>query len=298
MRIRDLKKHAPAIFAMSPTIFFVLVIYCFGIAWSIWTSFTTSKLLPNNDFAGLAQYRRLFKTTVWEVAMWNVFVFGVLFILGCLLFGFLLAVLIDQKIRYESAFRTVFLMASALSFVVVGLAWQWMLDPTLGVQAVVRALGWESFRLDWLVQKDTAIYALVGAGIWHSAGITMIILLAGLRGIDAEIWKATRVDGIPAWRVYLHIVPGMIRPMIVTATVLLGISAIKVFDLVVVMTDGGPGIATEVPAKYVMDMLFERSNIGQATAAATVMLFAVMVILAPMIMVRFLQRRTREKAYG
>ncbi len=265
--------------AMSPTIFFVLVVYCFGIGWTVWTSFTSSKLLPENKFAGLAQYERLFKADIWNASVIHVAIFGVLFIGGCLLLGYLLAILIDQNIRYEDSWRTVFLMPSALSFVVVGLAWRWLLDPTLGMQSTVRSLGWTNFTLDWLTRQETAIFALVGAGLWASAGVTMIIMLAGLRGVDENIWKATRVDGIAKWRVYVFLIPGLIRPVMLTSTVLLTISAIRVYDLVVVMTGGGPGISTEMPAKYVMDMLFLKSNLGQATAAATIMLLTVVILI-------------------
>jgi glucose/mannose transport system permease protein len=265
--------------AMSPTILFVVVVYCFGIAWTVWTSFTSSKLLPENTFVGLAQYERLFRADVWGVSVVNVGIFGVLFIGGCLLLGYVLAVLIDQNVRMEDGWRTVFLMPSALSFVVVGLAWRWLLDPTLGIQSTVRSLGWTEFTLDWLTRQETAIFALVGAGLWASVGVSMVIMLAGLRGVDENIWKATRVDGVARWKVYVFLVPGLIRPMILTSAVLLTISAIRVYDLVVVMTGGGPGIATEMPAKYVMDMLFLKSNLGQATAAATIMLLAVLALV-------------------
>lgn len=286
-------RNLPSVVAMLPTIFFVFVVLCFGLVWTVWTSFTGSKLLPANNFVGLAQYDRLFKSDVWEVAVSNVAIFGVLFIGGCLVLGYVLAVLIDQKVRFEDGFRTIFLMSGALSFVVTGLVWQWILDPTYGLQAAVRNFGWSGFTFDWLVRKETAIYALVGAGIWQSCGITMVLMLAGLRGIDQDIWNATRVDGVAKWKVYVHVIPGMIRPMILTAAVLLSLTAIKIYDLVVVMTLGGPGIATEMPAKYVMDMLFLRSNLGQATAAATVMLIAVTVIVGvPWGLFRFSQSKS------
>jgi glucose/mannose transport system permease protein len=279
MRNRHAFRNVSSMLAMSPTIFFVLVVYCFGIGWTVWTSFTSSKLLPENTFVGFAQYERLFKADIWSVSVIHVAIFGVLFIGGCLLLGYLLAILIDQNIRFEDGWRTVFLVPSALSFVVVGLAWRWLLDPTLGIQSTVRSLGWADFTLDWLTRQETAIFALVGAGLWASVGVSMIIMLAGLRGVDENIWKATRVDGVAKWRVYVFLVPGLIRPMILTSTVLLTISAIRVYELVVVMTGGGPGMATEMPAKYVMDMLFLKSNLGQATAAATIMLLAVLALV-------------------
>lgn len=280
---------------MTPTIFFVVVVLCFGLMWTIWTSFTTSKLLPSNDFAGLAQYSRLFASDLWQVAIVNVAVFGILFIGGCLLLGYVLAVLLDQGIRFEDGFRTIFLMSASLSFVVTGIVWQWLFDPTHGIQAAVRQWGFSGFRFDWLTREQTAIYALVGAGIWQATGLGMVIMLAGLRGVDQDIWNATRIDGVSKWRVYVYVIPAMIRPMIATAAVLLSLTAIKIYDLVVVMTGGGPGISTEVPAKYVMDMLFQRSNLGQATAAATMMLLATSLLVGlPWLIVRLHQKRSEE----
>lgn len=297
MRLPRSMRTLPSILAMSPTIFFVVVVLCFGLALTVWTSFTGSKLLPTNEFVGLLQYERLFQSEVWQVAVWNVAVFGIMFIGGCLLLGYLLAVLIDQKIRLEDGFRTIFLMSGALSFVVAGLAWQWILDPTYGLQAAVRNLGWTNFKFDWLVHQETAIYALVGAGIWHSCGVTMVLMLAGLRGIDQDIWNATRIDGVAKWRVYVYVVPAMIRPMILTAAVLLSLTAIKIYDLVVVMTMGGPGNATEFPAKYVMDRLFQRANLGQATAAATVMLAGIALVVGlPWLLLRLYQKRSERAA--
>lgn len=289
-------RKLPAVVAMAPTIFFVALVLCFGLLWTVWTSFTSSKLLPSNDFAGLAQYTRLFGSDLWQMAVVNVAIFGVLFIGGCLTLGYVLAVLLDQNIRFEDGFRTIFLMSASLSFVVTGIVWQWVLDPTYELQAAVQNWGFPGFRFDWLTREETAIYALVGAGVWQASGLGMVIMLAGLRGVDHDIWNATRIDGVAKWRVYLHVIPAMIRPMIITAAVLLSLTAIKIYDLVVVMTLGGPGISTEVPAKYVMDMMFQRSNLGQATAAATIMLLAIALLVAlPWGLFRLFEFRT-EKA--
>lgn len=272
-------RRLPAVIAMTPTIFFVAVVLCFGLAWTLWTSFTSSKLLPSNDFVGLQQYARLLGSDLWQTAVINIAIFGMLFIVGCLTLGYVLAVLLDQSIRFEDGFRTIFLMSASLSFIVTGIVWQWLFDPTYGIQAAVRSLGITNFRFDWLTREQTAIYGLVVAGMWQATGLGMVIMLAGLRGIDQDIWNATRIDGIAKWRVYVFVIPAMIRPMILTAAVLLSLTAIKIYDLVVAMTAGGPGISTTVPALYVMDMLFQRSNLGQATAAATVMLLTIMVLI-------------------
>jgi glucose/mannose transport system permease protein len=256
-------------------------------------SFTSSTLLPKLDWVGFAQYSRLFMNDRFLVSAENILIFGVLFISGCLILGFLLAVFIDQNVRAEGVFRTIFLYPYAMSFVVTGVAWQWFLNPGLGLQKLVRDMGFESFTFDWLVNQQMAIYTIVIAGLWHGAGLTMAILLAGLRGVDSELWKAARIDGIPTWRVYLSIVLPLLRPMVVTATVLLATGVVKLYDLVVAMTLGGPGIATEVPAKFVMDHLFERNNIALGTAAATVMLVTVVVILAPWIYAKYVRPQGR-----
>lgn len=275
-----------AMLAMLPMAITVLVVYVGCLVWTVRLSTTSSKLLPVNDFVGLDQYARLFANSRFILSAQNLLIFGVLFIAGCLVLGFLLAVFIDQRVRAEGVFRTVFLYPHALSFIVTGLAWQWFLNPTLGLQKLVRDAGFESFTFDWLVSREMAIYTIVIAGIWQSAGLVMAILLAGLRGVDADLWKAARVDGIPTWRVYLSIVLPLLGPMLVTATVLLATAVMKLYDLVVAMTRGGPGIASEVPAKFVMDHLFERANVGLATACATVMLVTVIAVLSPWLYAR------------
>lgn len=292
-------RRLPAVIAMAPTIFFVVVVLCFGLAWTLWTSFTSSKLLPSNDFVGLDQYRRLFASDTWQMAVANIGIFASLFIGGCLLLGYVLAVLLDQNIRFENGFRTIFLMSASLSFVVTGVVWQWILDPTFGTQAAVRNWGFPNFRFDFLVHEDTALYALVCAGIWQATGLGMIIMLAGLRGIDQDIWNATKIDGVARWRVYVYVIPAMIRPMILTAAVLLSLTAIKIYDLVVVMTGGGPGISTQVPALYVMDMMNQRSNLGQATAAATMMLVAICLVVGlPWGISRLMQAREKKGGHA
>ena len=233
-------------------------------------SFTSSKMLPTLDFVGFDQYARLFSNARFLVSIENLVVFGALFLSGCLVFGFLLAAFIDQRVRAEGALRTIYLYPHAMSFIVTGLVWQWFLNPTLGLQKLMHDAGWQNFTFDWLVNKEMVVYTLVIAGVWQSAGLIMAILLAGLRGVDEDLWKAARIDGIPTWRVYFSIVLPILRPMLITSTVLLAIAVVKVYDLVVAMTRGGPGTASEMPAKFVMDHLFERANVGLATACATV----------------------------
>jgi glucose/mannose transport system permease protein len=279
-------KLSQARLALVPMFVIVAVVYVGSILWTIGISFTTSKSLPVYEFAGFEQYTALFRSSRWTGSLVNMLIFAAGYIGGCLLLGYLMAIFIDQKVRAENTLRTIYLYPHAMSFVVTGLVWRWMLSPTDGIQEFVRNLGWESFTFDWIVQPKFAIYTIIVAAVWHGSGFVMALLLAGLRGVDEEIWKASRIDAIPRWRMYLHVVTPILLPVFATSAVLLSTHAIKSYDIVVVMTHGGPGISTEVPAKYVMDYLFERGSIGRAAAAATVMLMIVSAIAAPALYAR------------
>jgi glucose/mannose transport system permease protein len=267
--------------AAIPMIFTALVVFIGGTLWTVLYSFTNSKLLPRAQFIGLDQYERLWSTSRWLISIENIFIYGVLSLIFTIVIGFLLAVLLDQKIRFEDTFRTVMLYPFALSFIVTGLVWQWVLNPEFGVQSVVRSLGWESFTFNPLYDQDIVIYGILIAGLWQGTGFVMCIMLAGLRGIDEDIWKASRVDGIPPWRTYLFIVVPMMRPVFITALVLIASGIVKLYDLVVAQTSGGPGTASEVPAKYVYDYMFQAQNLGQGFAASTMMLLTVLIVLIP-----------------
>jgi len=276
-----LTSRLAALLALAPAFAVLFVVYIGATGWTIWISFTSSRMLPNSVFVGLRQYEALFANERWQVSVHNLIVFGLLFIAVSIALGFLLAIAIDQQVRAESLLRSVYLYPFSMSFVVTGLTWQWLLNPTYGVEKLVRDWGFDAFRFDWIVRQDAVIYTLVMAAVWHAAGLVMAIMLAGLRGIDEEIWKAARIDGIKPWRVYASIVTPMLGPSFATAAVLLSASVVRLYDLSVAMTNGGPGLASEVPAKFVMDHLFERQNLGLATAAATSMLVTVAVVAAP-----------------
>jgi glucose/mannose transport system permease protein len=258
-----------------------LVIFVGGTLWTVFYSFTNSKLLPRMSFVWFDQYSRLWSTQRWLVSVENLAIYGVLSLIFSLVIGFMLAALLDQKIRFEDTFRTIFLYPFALSFIVTGLVWQWLLNPDFGLQSVVRAAGWESFTFNPLYNADIVIYGILIAGLWQGTGLIMCLMLAGLRGIDEDIWKATRVEGIPMWKTYLVVIIPMMRPVFITTLVIITSGIVKLYDLVVAQTSGGPGIASEVPAKYVYDYLFRAQNLGQGFAASTMMLVTVAIILIP-----------------
>jgi len=258
----------------------LLFVYGF-IIWTVYLSFTKSRMFPRYDFEGLLQFDRLFANPRWHVALENLFVFGGLFILFCLVVGILLAILLDQQIRAEGAIRTIILYPMALSLIVTGTAWKWILNPGLGIEKVVQGLGFESFEFDWLVDPEMAIYTVVIAGVWQSSGFVMALFLAGLRSVDQEIIKAATVDGAGIVRIYLRIILPSLRAVFLSAFVVLTHIAIKSFDLVVALTGGGPGYATDLPATFMYAMAFNRSQLGIASASAVIMLMTVMAIIVP-----------------
>jgi glucose/mannose transport system permease protein len=277
---------------MAATAIGVFVI-CIGFS-VIW-SFTSSRLFPNFNFVGWSQYERLWDTPRWLVSVNNIWWFGLLAIGFNMVAGYLLAVFMDQRIRQEDLFRSIFLYPFAMSAIVTGLVWQWMMDPNLGIQSAVREWGWTSFQFAPLTRAETALYGLVIAGIWNGAGVTMAVLLAGLRGVDAEIWKAAKVDGIPPWRTYLFIVLPMMQGAVFTALVLQAVGVIRVFDLVIAMTQGGPGISTQMPAVFVIQHITDRQNVAQGMAAATMMLLPIALLIGLQVFFQWRARRIKEK---
>ncbi|MSU90185.1 ABC transporter permease subunit [Rhodobacteraceae bacterium 2CG4] len=280
-RPTQLFRNLSAKIAAIPMILTAVVVFVGCSVWTVVYSFTDSKLLPRTNFVGLDQYERLWGTRRWLISIENLAIYGVLSLVFSLLIGFLLAALLDQKIRFEDTFRTIFLYPFALSFIVTGLVWQWILNPDFGVQNIVRGLGWDSFTFDPLYDSSIVIYGVLIAGLWQGTGLVMCLMLAGLRGIDEDIWKATRVEGIPMWKTYLFVVIPMMRPVFITTLVIIATGIVKLYDLIVAQTGGGPGIASEVPAKYVYDLMFQAQNLGQGFAASTMMLVTVVIIVIP-----------------
>ena len=258
----------------------LLFIYGF-IAWNGYLSLSASRLLPNYEFVGLAQYEALFVNERFHVALKNMVVFGGLFITGAMAIGVLLAVLLDQKVRAEGVLRTVYLYPMAISFIVTGTAWKWILNPGTGLESVLRGWGFENFAFGWLVEPDMAIYCVVIAGVWQSAGFVMALFLAGLRGIDESIIKAAQVDGASLPRIYWSIILPSLGPVFFSTLMVVSHLAIKSFDLVMALTAGGPGFATDLPATFMYAHAFTRGQIGLGAASAMVMLATVAAIVVP-----------------
>ena len=261
----------------------VLVLACvYGyIAFTFYLSFTASTMMPSYELAGTAGYTRLVGLENWSVALQNLWVFAGLYIALALALGLAMAILIDQKIRAESAFRSIFLYPMALSFIVTGTAWKWLLDPGVGLERSMHLIGWNSFSFNWIKDSDMAIYCVVIAAVWQTTGFVMAMFLAGLRGVDSEQINAARVDGAKPWQIYLRIIIPQLGPVFVSAFVILAHMAVKSYDLVIALTNGGPGRSTWLPSVFMYQYTFTRNEMAVGAASSVLMLVAVGVVVLP-----------------
>jgi glucose/mannose transport system permease protein len=298
-RPNPLLRNLASKIASLPMILIVLGVFVGGTIWTVLFSFTSIKVLPLftpqelvDNWVGFAQYKRLFNTPRWYKFAWpNVWIYTIGIVLLQMALGFLIAVFMDQKIRFESAFRTIFLYPFALSFIVTGHVWAWIMSPEFGLQKSVRAWGWESFDFSIVADREWVMLAILIAGVWQGTGLVMALMIAGLRSVDDDVWRAARVDGIPTWRTYLQIVLPMMMPVLVTTFVIVGSGGIRVYDLVLALTDGGPGLSSDVPSRFIYQHF--SANLGQSLAASTLMLLSVAVIITPWIYVEFIKGKQR-----
>jgi len=275
-----LQKNLPKI-VIAPS-FAVILWFVYGfVLWTFYISLTKSKMLPRYEFWGIDQHFRLWSNPRWFNAVENLLIFTVLFVGICILIGILLSILLDQKIRAEGFLRTIYLYPMALSFIVTGTAWKWMLNPTMGIEKLFTDWGFTDFTFDWLVNRDMSIYTIVIAAVWQSSGFVMALFLAGLRSIDDEIVKAAKIDGASLYSIYITIILPMMRPVFMSSIVILLHISIKSYDLVIALTAGGPGISSDMPAVFMTQMAFHRSEIGLASASAVMMFLTVLAIVVP-----------------
>ena len=266
---------------LSPSVLLVLVCVYGYIMFTIYLSFTSSTLMPSYEWAGTASYHRLFAQENWHVALGNLWVFASLYIGVAVVLGLGFAILIDQHIRAEGMFRSIFLYPMALSFIVTGTAWKWLLDPGVGLEHTMHDLGWERFAFGWIKDSDMAIYCVVIAAVWQTTGFVMALFLAGLRGVDAEQISAARVDGARTWQIYLHVILPQLGPVFVSAFVILAHMAIKSYDLVIALTNGGPGRSTWLPSVFMYQYSFTRNEMAIGAASAVMMLAAIGLVVLP-----------------
>ncbi|HTO21727.1 MAG TPA: sugar ABC transporter permease [Spirochaetia bacterium] len=290
-RTRFIHKYA-AYIAVVPVLLVAFGFYFGSTVWSMVMSLTASRVFPDLTFVGFRQYVRLFHDDVWVLSLQNLLIF-VLGSVGSLVLGFLLAVLLDGKTMGERVFRTIYLYPLAISLIITGLVWQWLFNPSMGLQQFFRDLGLKDFDFNWVGSKSKVMYAIIMAAVWQSAGFYMVLSSSGIKGIDSEIWQASRVDGIPKLRMYVEVIIPMMKFTFLTAFVLLSIGAVKAYDIIVAMTNGGPGGHSELPSYYIVDMYMYRHNIAVGASGSTILLLLVAACMLPFGIVNLVLRRRR-----
>ncbi len=285
--------------ALMPAVIVTAVAFIGSIAWTTFISFTGSKRIPEYVIEAdrwTRQYRRLFKDRAWDISVDNLIVFGIGSALA-ILFGFILAAMIEREKRGEDIFRTIFLYPLAISLIVTGLVWRWMFNPGLGVEKFLHGLGWESASFNWLAEPETAMYGIILATLWQSSGFYMALMLAGLKSINSEIWSAAKLDGVSTWRLYIEIIVPMMKFTFLTCAILLSLGVVKAYDIIVAMTGGGPGQSTWMPAYFTINAYNGRGNMAYASSAAVMMLVITLAIFLPMMaLVAWQQKRKSEQA--
>lgn len=279
--------------ALLPAGLVTLVAFIGAILWTVYLSLTRSRRLPEYEIDWSEwgrQYQRLFNDDAWLISLQNLIVLGLGSALA-IVFGFILAAMIDREKRGESLFRTVFLYPLAISLIVTGAAWRWMFNPELGVEHFIHSIGLTWVNASWLARPETAMYGVILASVWQSAGFYMALMLAGLKSINSEIWSAARLDGVGLFRLYTEIIIPMMKFTFVTCAILLSLGVIKAYDVIVAMTNGGPGQSTYVPAYFTIQALSAKGNLGFASAAAVLMLLITAVIFLPLVLLTAWQQR-------
>lgn len=282
--------------ALAPAVVVTAVAFLGSICWTIYLSLTKSKRLPDYaiDWSDWAkQYRRVFNDDGWAIAFSNLIFLAIGSALA-ILFGFILAAMIDREKRGQDIFRTLFLYPLAVSLIVTGVAWRWILNPAMGLEAYLQSHGVTFVHFNWLADGRTAMYAIILASVWQSAGFYMALMLSGLKSINTEIWSAARLDGISVWRLYIEVIIPMMKFTFLTCAILLSLGVIKAYDIVLAMTNGGPGQSTWVPGYYTIDALAKKQNLGLASAAATMMLVFTLAVFLPLVLLTYRRRRGEQ----
>ena len=288
MKIRW-SRVAPQV-ALMPAVAVTLTAFAGAVLWTIYISFTNSKRFPDYAMTGMKQYFRLFNDELWIRSLQNMLILG-FGSLASIVLGFILAALIDREVRGEGIFRTVFLYPLAVSLIVTGIVWRWLFNPSVGVESFFHSIGWNWVHFNWLASPQTVMYGIILASVWQSTGFFMALMLAGLKGINPEIWRAAKLDGVSFWRLYFEIIIPMMKLTFVTCVILLSIGVVKAYDFVVAMTNGGPGGSSFVPAYFAINAYWLKENLGYASAAAAMMLLFTVVLFLPFLLSAVVRRR-------
>src|SRR5215211_3208962 len=265
-----------------------VAIFVYGfIAWSVRVSLSKWKgLNPDYTFVGLQQYTNLiFHDQRFLIDVRNTAVFTVGFILGCLLLGLGLAILLDQKLKGESLFRSIFLFPMSISFIASGVVWAWLMNPATGSRTTGLNLLFQNLGLDFLISTWHATpppwgmaYTVIPA-VWQLSGFAMALYLGGIRSISEDIREAARVDGASEFQIYRYVILPMLQPVTLSAVIILGHMSLKIFDLIVAL--GRKDQRLDVPGIYMWTTTFDGTNYAQGAAIGILMLISVAILVVP-----------------
>ncbi len=303
---------------ITPSVLAILLFVYGFIGFTVFASLTKwDTLFPDFTFVGLRNYAKLFTIDRFQLDLRNTVTFTAFFLIACLAVGFALAVLIDQRIKGEGIFRSIFLFPMAISFIVTGVAWRWLLAPgteqagSHGINLLFEQVGlgflrngWYTAPIIWHITSESGLgtfltsiglgflanplvgiswpmISVVIAATWQMSGYTMTMYLAGLRGIPDELREAARVDGASEVQIYRYIIIPLLTPITLSAVIILGHISLKIFDLVVAMTGSGPGFSTDVPAFFMFDHTFRGNFFAEGAGIAIILLLVVAVLVIP-----------------
>jgi len=263
-------------------------IFVYGfIGWTGVVSFVNWRdVFPDYTFVGFRNYIRLFGNYRFLISMKNTAIFTFLFLVSSVSIGLLLAILLDRKVRFEGFFRTIYLFPMAISFVVTGVVWRWLLNPgtggeSIGINLLFEKIGLSFLKSGWYTDPNIGIKAVVIPAVWQMSGYVMALYLAGMRSIPTELYEAAQLDGASVYQVYRYIVLPLLRPITLGAVIILGHISLKIFDLVFSMTGSGIGFSCDVPALFMYDTTFRGNYFSQGAAVSIVLLLLVSALIVP-----------------
>jgi glucose/mannose transport system permease protein len=271
---------APSIIAVG------IFIYGF-IAWTLRVSLSSWKgLLPDYSWAGLSNYIELFSDPRFLIDLRNTAIFTLVFVVGSLLLGFFTAILLDQNLPGENFFRNLFLFPLAISYIVTGVVWRWLMNPAEGTRIsgfnqLFSYFGWDFLVNRWHTTPTWGIAAIALAAIWQMSGFTMALYLGGLRSIPDEVRESARVDGASEWQLYRYIIIPLLNPVTLSAVIILGHISLKVFDLIIALA--GKQLALDVPAIYMWQATFDGYFFGRGAAISILLLLIISILIIPYI---------------
>ena len=287
-----------AIAVVLPSLAAVIVFVYVFIGWTVRTSFSQWRgIMPDYTFVGWSNYAAVLSSPRFMINVWNTLFFTAAFLALTIALGLTMAYLLDRGVRGENFFRTVYLFPMAISFVVTGVAWRWIFNPTIGINALLASVGLDQLIWGWHTDPTRvgpfhlALIPVIIAASWQLSGYTMAMFLAGLRGIPGELVEQARIDGGSEFFIFRKVLLPLLKPIVLSAMIVLGHFSLKIFDLVYTMTGSGPAFSTDFPAIFMYETTFRANRYGQGAVIAVAMLVLVSVVIVPYLLSTFRKER-------